>query len=138
MVYTLQFQPEGNQGPKGRGSEVAPKASSKRLNPKLPRQKLPTTPGHKPGTDAPLPSTKRKEREPNVIGMLPEGHKLQLARAIAKVVPKSQQNIFKMFDRFDISMLPIGVYNKGRGAVQVRARYRTKEEQDAWYREHFA
>lgn len=149
MVYTLQFQPEGNQVPKRRGSEVSRKVSSKRSNPKvpkpkLPRQKLPGTPKHSPGTggtSAPPPSKKRKERAPpensDVIGMLPESHKLQLARAIAKVVAKSQQNILKMFDRFDISMLPIGVYNKGGGAIQVRPRYRTKEDQDAWYRKHF-
>jgi hypothetical protein len=149
MLYTLHFQPEGNQGPKRHGSAVSRKASSKRLNPKvpkpkLPRQKLPGTPKHSPdtgGTSAPPPSKKRKERAPpensDVIGMLPEGHKLQLARAIAKVVAKSQQNILKMFDRFDISMLPIGVYNKGGGAIQVRPRYRTKEDQDAWYLKHF-
>ena len=135
MVYTLQFQPEGNQGPKGRGSEVSPKRS----NPKLPRQKLPATPGHKPGTDAPLPSKKPKQSAPELtIGLLPKDHKLQLARAIAKVVPKSEQIILKMFDRFDISTLPIGVYNKGRGAIQVRPKYRNKEDQDAWYRKHFA
>ena len=150
MVYTLQFQPEmGNQGAKKRGSAVPRKASSKRPNPKvlkrkLPKQKLSGSPRHNPdtgGTSAPPPSKKRKERAPlensNVIGMLPEGHKLQLARAITKVVAKSQQNILKMFDRFDISMLPIGVYNKGGGAIQVRPRYRTKEDQDAWYRKHF-
>lgn len=129
MVYTLQFQPRGNQGLKRRGSAVSRKASSKRLNPKVPKPKLPRQK---------LP---RKERAPpensDVIGMLPEGHKLQLARAIAKVVAKSQQNILRMFDRFDISMLPIGVYNKGGGAIQVRPRYRTKEDQDAWYRKHF-
>ena len=152
MVYTLHFQPEGvNRGPRKRGSAVSQKASSKLPKPKLPKpklpkpklpQQLPGTPKHSPdtgGTSA--PSKKRKERAPpensNVIGMLPEGHKLQLARAIAKVVAKSQQNILRMFDRFDISMLPIGVYNKGGGAIQVRPRYRTKEDQDAWYRKHF-
>ena len=149
MVYTLHFQPEGgNKGPMKRGLAVSRKASSKRPNPKLPKRKLPGqklsgAPRHNPEgeTSAPPPSKKRKERAPpdnsNVIGMLPEGHKLQLARAIAKVVAKSQQNILKMFDRFDISMLPIGLYNKGGGAIQVRPRYRTKEDQDAWYRKHF-
>jgi len=140
MVYTLHFQPEGeNKEPRGRGSTVSREAPSKLPNPKLPGAPRPHPDPE--GTSVRPPSKKRKERAPpensNVIGMLPLPHKLQLAKAIAKVVPRSQQNILNMFRRYDISMLPIGVYNKGGGAIQVRPRFRKKESQDEWYRKHF-
>ena len=137
MVYTLQFQPDGgNQGPRKRNSVISLKPPKS----KIPRTKLPR-PEPNPNTKVPPAPKKRKERAPpqesNVIGMLSNSHKLKLARAIAKVVPKSEQNILKMFDRWEISMLPIGVYNKGRGSIQVRPKFRTKEDQDNWYRTYF-
>ena len=130
MVNTLHFQPEeSTKGNKKHNSSI----SQKEVMPTLP-----TPPKSEPN---PIPASKRKQRSPpensNVIGMLPQRHKLQLAKAISKVVRKSQQNILKMFDRYDIHMLPIGVYNKGGGAIQIRPRHRRKEDQNAWFRKHF-
>ena len=122
MLYTLHFQPEEKGGGSPRRRMGGP-----------PRP----TPNKPPAAPRPTPPPPATATAADRIGMLSADHRRQLAFSISKVVARPTSDVLRMFDKPHIASLPIGVYAKGRGAFQIRPRFRDKSSQNAWYRKHF-